>query len=76
MAKGENNTHTAYFSALVKMWSSLKSELVDLLQSKMSSETSNMINKYKIYKDNYVKNIMFDPSVPELSMCISIDSKY
>ena len=76
MAKGGNNINTTNVSALVKMWGSLKTELGDLLQSKMSSETLNMINKYKNYKNNYVKNMIFDPTVPELSMSLCKESKY
>ena len=76
LAKGGNNINTTNVSALVKMWGPLKTELGDLLQSKLSSETLNMINKYKNYKNNYAKNMIFDPTVPELSMSLCKESKY
>ena len=54
----------------------IKTEKTSTLHNFYGSKTLNMINQYKNYKNNYVKNMIFDPTVPELSMSLCKESKY
>ena len=58
-------------SALVQSSSSLRRKLKDLLQERNTDGVPKMMEKYKTYKNNYMKNMNFEPSIPGLSICMS-----
>ena len=72
MAEGGTvNTIKSFFTALVKYDSyNFKSELGRLIQSKTTSNITKMMDAYKMHKTNYLRNMVFDPSTPGLSMCL------
>ena len=66
---GTVNTIKSFFTALVKYDSyNFKSELGRLIQSKTTRNIRKMMEAYKAYKANYLRNMVFDPSTPGLSM--------
>ena len=68
---GTVNTIKSFFTALVKYDSyNFKSELGRLIQSKTTRSIRKMMEAYKAYKANYLRNMVFDPSTPGLSMCL------
>ena len=60
------------FPALSTYSYSMKSLLKKHMESTKKEEKgmSELIEKYKMYKENYVKNMIFDPNNPGLSMYI------
>ena len=50
----------------------MKSLLKKYMESTKKEEKgmSELIEKYKMYKENYVKNMIFDPNNPGLSMYV------
>ena len=68
---GTVNTIKSFFTALVKYDSyNFKSELGRFIQSNTTSNIRKMMEAYKAYKANYLRNMVFDPSTPGLSMCL------
>ena len=66
-------TYTLYFSALLAYSYSMKSLLKEHMEStkKEDKGMSELEEKYKIYKEKYVRNIIFDLNTTGLSMSFS-----
>ena len=56
----------------------LQMSMNELFDSKKTEneEMTKLMEKYKSYKNRYVKNIKFDPTSPSLSMCFDETIKY
>ena len=61
-----------FLSALVQYCGEgeFRAKVKHLLQAKDTEYVPMFMENYKSYKANYMKNMMFDPSTPGLSMCM------
>ena len=66
--EGEETIKFNFGSALVQYSIKFKKKLRDLLQAKDNNGVLKLMEEYKAYKANYLRNMVFDPSTPGLSM--------
>ena len=68
--EGEETIKFNFGSALVHCSCTYNKKLRDLLQAKDNNGVLKLMEAYKAYKANYLRNMLFDPSTPGLSMCL------